>query len=65
MEAVNPSESSEYFHKRIVRSRPAEAMCEGEIYFAALIDDVCPPLAAGGDVTNTSDDIVHTLKRPS
>ena len=65
MEAVNPSESSEYFHKRIVRSRPAEAMCEGEIYFAALIDDVCPPLAAGGDVANTSDDIVHTLRRVS
>ena len=65
MEAVNPSESSEYFHKRIVRSRPAEAICEGEIYFAALIDDVCPPLAAGGDVANTSDDIVHTLRRPS
>ena len=65
MEAVNPSESSEYFHRRIVRSRPAEAMCEGEIYFAALIDDVCPPLAAGGDVANTSDDIVHTLRRPS
>ena len=65
MEAVNPSESSEYFHKRIVRSRPAEATCEGEIYFVALIEDVCPPLPADGDVANTSDDILHTLKRPS
>ena len=65
MEAVNLSGSSENFHKRIVRSRPAEARCEGEIYFAALIEDVCPPLPADGDVASTSDDMVHTLRRPS
>ncbi len=62
---MNPSGSSVYFHKRIVRSRPAEATCEGDIYFAALIEDVCPPLSADGDVAMTSDDIFHTLKRPS
>ena len=48
-----------------MRSRPAEAMCEGEIYFAALIGDVCPPLTADGDVASTSDDMLHILKRPS
>ena len=65
MEAVNPSASSEYFHKRIVRSRPAEATCEGEIILAALIEDVCPPLPAGAEVASTSDDIFHILTRPS
>ena len=40
-------------------------MCEGEIYFAAFIEDVCPPLRADGDVASTSDDILHTLKSPS
>ena len=65
MEAVNPSGSSEYFHKRIVRSRSAEAMCEGEIYFAAFIEEVCPPLPADGDVASTSDDMLHTLNSPS
>ena len=48
-----------------MRSRPAEATCEGEIYFAALIEDVCPPLPADGDVASTSDDMLHILKRPS
>ncbi len=48
-----------------MRSRPAEARCEGEMYLAALIEDVCPPLAAEGDVANISDDMLHILKRPS
>ena len=65
MDAVDASESSEYFHRRIVRSRPAEATCDGDMYFAALIEDVCPPLPADGDVTRTSEDMLHTLKRPS
>ena len=62
---MNPSGSSEYFHRRIVRSRPAEATCEGEIYFAALIEEVCPPPPADGDVASTSDDMLHILRRPS
>ena len=65
MDAVNPSGSSEYFQRRIVRSRPAEAMCEGEVYFTALIEDVCPPLPADGDVASTSEDMLQTLKSPS
>ena len=65
MDAVSPPGSSAYFHMRIVRSRPAEAMCERDIHFATLIEDVCPPLPADADVTSTSEDILHTLKRPS
>ena len=48
-----------------MRSRPAEATCEGEIYFAALIEEVCPPLPADRDVASTSDDMLHILRRPS
>ena len=65
MEAASPPGSSKYFHIRIVRSRPAEAMWEGDIHFAALMEEVCPPLPADEDVASTSDDILHTLKRLS
>ena len=48
-----------------MRSRPAEATYEGDIYFVALIEDMCPPLPADGEVASTSDDKLHILKRPS
>lgn len=57
--------SSEYFHSRIVRSRPEDAMCDGEINLADLADEVCPPPDEDGEVASTSEDMFHILKKPS
>ena len=65
MDAEKPLGSSIYLHIRTVRSNPEEAICVEEMNFASLIEEVCPPFAAEGDVANTSDDMFHTRSKPS
>lgn len=37
----------------------------GEMNFAALMEDVCPPSAGEGDVAVTWEDMFHIRSRPS
>ena len=48
-----------------MRSRPEDAICDGEMNFADFIADVWPPFAAGDEVARISEDKFHTLKSPS
>lgn len=48
-----------------MRSRPAEAMREGEMNFAVFIEDVGPSLAVGDEVARTREDMFHTRNKPS
>ena len=59
------SGASLYFHMRTVRSSPEETTCDGEMNFAALIEEVCPPSPAGGEVARICEDIFQTRNRPS
>ncbi len=48
-----------------MRSRPEDAIWEGEMNLADFMDEVWPPLAAEDEVARTSEDMFHTLKSPS
>jgi hypothetical protein len=44
---------------------PEDAICVGEINFADLILDVCPPALAVADVAIVCPDLFHTRNNPS
>lgn len=48
-----------------MRSRPAEAIREGEMNLAVFIEDAGPSLAVGDEIARIWEDMFHTRNKPS